>query len=89
MSDVRSTTAKVLLREGEARWFAFGTFSLLFWSMWIAELRMAASRMGEEAMAKVSGWRAVLRVSRKTLVRVRRLFSSWPDVSNILVMMWT
>ena len=85
MSDVRSTTAKALLREGEARWFALGELSLLFWSMWMAELRIAVSRMGEEAMAKVSGCRAVLRVSRKTRVRVRRLFSSWWSVSNDLM----
>jgi hypothetical protein len=43
----------------------------------MAELRIAGSRMGEEAMAKVSGWRADWRVERRVEVRVRRLFSSW------------
>jgi hypothetical protein len=45
-----------------------------------AELRIAGSRMGEEAMAKVSGWRADWRVERRVEVRVRRLFSSWRKV---------
>jgi hypothetical protein len=38
------------------------------------------SRMGEEAMAKVSGWREDWNRERRTEVRVRRLFSSWRGV---------
>lgn len=56
--------------------FALGQRSELFWSIMRAELRIAGSRMGEEAMAKVSGWRDDWRVERRVEVRVQRFFSS-------------
>lgn len=61
-----------------------GQRSELFWSITRAEFRREASWTGEEARAKVSGWREDWRRERRMGVRVRRVFSSWTLNEDLL-----